>query len=189
MRAWWYLKEALFSPRTCQNLVSQATERLQPKRAVVGFGADAAVKNNIRQSTIRWIPNATPFDQIWNRMVQLFHEANNSHFGFDINLLSEVQFTEYHAEEQGYYKWHEDIDWLDTASFSHRKLSMVVQLSDPRDYEGGELQIKKNTPPQQRLRRQGTVVVFPSFLEHQVTPISKGKRYSLVAWIHGPRFR
>ena len=74
----------------------------------------------------------------------------------------------------------------------HRKLSMVIQLSDPKDYEGGILEIHANEhypPPPDELKRRGTIVVFPSFLRHRVIPVTKGVRYSLVAWIEGPHFR
>jgi len=72
-----------------------------------------------------------------------------------------------------------------------RKLSLTLQLSDPKDYSGGELEfdmtVNKNKPYREVLKNkpQGTIVVFPSFIEHRVKPVKKGIRYSLVNWSCG----
>ena len=39
------------------------------------------------------------------------------------------------------------------------------------------------------IRPQGSVIVFPSFVWHRVTPVTKGTRYSLVLWTCGQPFR
>jgi PKHD-type hydroxylase len=70
-----------------------------------------------------------------------------------------------------------------------RKLSFVLQLSDPKNYKGGELQIHLGETPNVMKKEQGTVVAFPSPTLHEVTPITKGKRYSLVGWITGKPFK
>ena len=65
-----------------------------------------------------------------------------------------------------------------------RKISIVVQLTDPSDYEGGDFQFRNyggNVETMGVLRQRGTVLVFPSWIEHQVTPVTKGKRQTLVA--------
>jgi PKHD-type hydroxylase len=118
----------------------------------------------------------------------LVKEANNNAFGFDLNLMREIQFTEYRAENEDHYKWHEDLSWRVNKA-SHRKLSVVIQLSDQGDYEGGDLELQHEAPEPEALKRQGTVIVFPSFHSHRVTPITKGVRYSLVAWYEGPKFK
>jgi PKHD-type hydroxylase len=70
-----------------------------------------------------------------------------------------------------------------------RKLSFVIQLSDPKDYKGGELQIHLSDTPEVMKKEQGTLIAFPSYILHEVTPITKGKRYSLVGWITGKPFK
>jgi PKHD-type hydroxylase len=191
MNAWWQMWAGLFSGDTC-NWVIEECLKLTPRQGHIGFGSEGArTDKKFRLSTVRWVPRKPPMTTMWDRMEELFREANFNAFGFDLSCLREVQFTEYKAHpdgEQGHYKWHEDLNW--TAKGPHaRKLSIVIQLSKPDDYEGGDLQLKHEPPDPVVLRTRGTAIVFPSFHLHQVTPVSRGTRYSLVAWHEGPNFR
>jgi PKHD-type hydroxylase len=79
---------------------------------------------------------------------------------------------------------------MDSEMGPYRKLSFSIQLSNPNDYEGSELQINTGGPIYNTVpKEQGTLVAFPSFIMHKVTPLTRGKRYSLVAWIHGPNWK
>ena len=60
-----------------------------------------------------------------------------------------------------------------------------MQLSDPADYDGGELELKNSTRTLVAPRAQGTLIVFPSFLLHRVAPVTRGTRRSLVGWASG----
>ena len=102
-------------------------------------------------------------------------------------MIENLQFTYYNSEEQGCYKAHVDPNcW----SLPHnRKLSIVVQLSSPEEYEGGELKLYNSHEAITIKKEKGLVVSFPSYTLHEVTPVTKGERYSLVAWVHGPSFR
>ena len=69
-------------------------------------------------------------------------------------------------------------------------MSVTIQLSDPKDYEGGEFEFESGIdqlPPEHT--EKGTVLIFPSFYKHQVRPITKGTRHALVSWIEGPHWR
>jgi PKHD-type hydroxylase len=70
-----------------------------------------------------------------------------------------------------------------------RKLSLVLQLSDPSEYEGGELQTMSGPNHCAVDRQKGLIAAFPSYMLHRVTPVTKGTRYSLVVWICGPSFK
>ena len=96
---------------------------------------------------------------------------------------SNIQMNE---ADGGHYDWH-----MDTGpdQFSRRKISITVQLSDPSEYEGGDLQLKINSGHQNTPKGFGTVVIFPSYLLHRVTPVTGGLRKSLVLWITGPAFK
>lgn len=100
----------------------------------------------------------------------------------------EIQYTEYHASEGGKYDWHHDVDWNNNNG-TDRKLSLTVQLSDPNDYDGGNFEFAEVEQLPDSSRKQGTVVVFPSYLAHRVTPVTRGVRRSLVAWFSGPTWR
>jgi len=80
--------------------------------------------------------------------------------------------------------WH--TDFAGTRPF--RKLSVSIQLSDPEDYEGGDLELLYGTEPQKLDRSRGALIVFPSFMLHRVTPVTRGARWSLVAWLLGKRW-
>ena len=82
--------------------------------------------------------------------------------------------------------WHQDYGGPLSIS---RKLSLVVQLSDPFEYEGGNLQIKTGQEEQNVRKQRGLIVAFPSYVLHQVTPVTTGSRQSLVAWVSGPAFK
>ena len=156
-------------------------------------GGQEVGDDGIRQSRIGWIP---PSDETWwlfERLVRVAERANKR-YRFDLTGFAEdLQFTIY--EPGAFYTWHQD--GLD-GRVAHRKLSMVLQLSDPADYEGGELQLfdiyeDADDTQLEEFRtssvKRGTAIVFPSFEYHRVMPLRQGVRYSLVAWISGPPFR
>lgn len=138
------------------------------------------MREKLRKSDIRWMED----NFIVYALLGFANQANHSSWGLNINAISPIQFTEYTKEQ--YYGWH-----MDTAELSPemRKISIIVQLTDPDSYEGGDFQFRhyggrvEDVPI---LRQRGTVLVFPSWIEHQVTPVTKGKRQTLVAWMSGP---
>ena len=74
-------------------------------------------------------------------------------------------------------------------SISNRKLSCVIQLSDPNDYEGGDLQLNNGSGVVTIEKKKGRVVFFSSFVLHRVTPVTNGTRISLVTWLSGRNLR
>lgn len=154
------------------------------------IGDDAYMKNDqYRRSDIRWVD---PFQSEWVKdlLWRYSEEANRNAFGFDISYLREIQFTTYNSDNQGKYDWHNDIFWANPRAYD-RKVSIIIQLSDSKDYEGGDFQFDSGvpSPDPEMVRNKGAIIVFPSFLLHRVTPVTKGTRKSLVAWVEGPKFR
>ena len=87
-------------------------------------------------------------------------------------------YTKYLSSEEGFYNWHEDITWCNDNMFQ-RKLSFSVQLSDSDDYEGGDLIFDlppELCPPKETVRKQGTIIIFPSFVRHMVTPSDRRRK-------------
>lgn len=140
--------------------------------------------SDYRESEISWMPEDSKYLWIYDRISTLAKEANSNMWGYDIfGYDDSLQFTTYY-DNNGHYDWHVDFG----PTISNRKLSVVIQLSDADDYEGGELQLQN--PNVVSIKKQkGMVVVFSSFVLHRVTPVIKGKRQSLVAWLSGPNFR
>ena len=117
----------------------------------------------------------------------IFELSNQSIWKYNIKELEKVKILRY--ENGGKYKWHTDMGSKETST---RKLTAVIQLSDETLYEGGDLEFgitddtgeKNYTAP----RTRGSITIFPAFLSHRVTPITKGKRYSLITWMLGDCF-
>jgi PKHD-type hydroxylase len=160
--------------------------------ATAGLGFDGSTVNaGQRSSEIRWIdPHHNSSKYIADLLWYYANEANRNAFGFDISYLPDIQYTKYTAEQNGKYDWHCDTFWANPTAYD-RKLSIVIQLSDSDDYEGGDFEFDHQHPqlPADLIREKGTVIVFPSFMNHRVTPVTKGERSSLVSWIQGPKFR
>ena len=152
--------------------------------AKVGSGEDGVVAKDTRRSKVYWLPKTDEFVDIYKMLFDFLAKCNNEFYQFKLSEITEhIQYTVYSSEDQGFYDWHIDMG----PNKARRKLSLVCQLSDPSEYEGGELQINAGRvlAPE---KEKGTVIIFPSYLLHRVTPVTKGVRRSLVLWIEGPAF-
>ena len=122
-----------------------------------------------------------------NKLKMVFELANHSIFKYNIQELESVKILKYGVG--GKYKWHTDCGAKETST---RKLTAVVQLSDESRYKGGDLEFGitdetgKNNHKANKTR--GSITIFPSFLSHRVTPITKGTRHSLITWMLGDCF-
>jgi PKHD-type hydroxylase len=113
---------------------------------------------------------------------------NSKYYGFDLTGFEDaLQYTVYNeSDTKEHYTWH--VDNLGQGRPGCRKLSIVIQLSDPQEYEGGELQLHYQSYHIAR-KDKGLLYIFPSYVLHRVTPVTGGTRRSLVGWICGPDFR
>lgn len=178
--AWW---EGGFSDQEIDWLQNQAIKADQ--RAQVGgnpVGEDLA---KIRRSQVSWLNKTQDTTWLFEKLGHIASSLNAQYYRFDLTGFGEaIQLTNYDQSEHGMYGWHQDYN----AKIS-RKLSMVLQLTDPSQYEGGNLQFMTGVETQTIRKQRGLVAVFPSYVLHQVTPVTSGSRQSLVAWISGPAFR
>jgi len=144
--------------------------------------------SEVRRSKIKWLHKNSETEWIYDRLLSLVKEANDSLWHFDITSMNEdIQYTEYHAEDEGHYTWHQDIG---PGIAAQRKISITIQLSDSDAYEGGDLQIwQGGTSVQDTRRGAGVAVLFPSYMMHRVTKTTKGVRKSLVLWVGGNHYR
>lgn len=181
MRDNWQLLVSAFDSDFCDEVVRRASA-VKEESATVFSGT-----SDIRNSKIRWLLDEPDIEDILLRGV---NKLNGSCFNVDITqAIDQIQFTEYDEQYNGKYDWHHDVDWLNDKNYD-RKLSIVVQLSDGYDYEGCNFEFAEvQSPPPEQFRQQGSVLVFPSYLTHRVTEITKGTRRSLVAWVRGPRWK
>ena len=161
----------------------------------------------VRKSSNAWIDGSNWVSGfVWYYIMK----ANRENFMYDIEGIdtNEIQYTEYQKGE--YYDWHIDDDITRcmvndnvlTSADNHgeniailngeyiRKLSFSIQLSDPEDYEGGELEFNVNN--EERFfapNKKGTVIIFDSRVRHRVCEVKSGVRKSLVGWVVGPRWK
>lgn len=173
----------LFDAATC----AQAIELARRSSFTQGrVGTDEARRRQIRRSDT-WFFDATPetdfiFAPLYSAVMRL-----NQSYNFDLtSFATGCQIARYSAEDQGHYDWHID---LGIGRFSRRKLSLSVQLSPSDAYEGGDLEFHLSGLNRNNMRQQGTLIAFPSFLQHRVTPVTRGERFSLVVWVDGPPYR
>jgi len=145
------------------------------------------VARHVRRSDIVWLGETPESRPIYELIVNLVARANAQAFGFDLSGLDEpLQLATYRADDNGFYGWHVDTG---AGRLANRKISVVVPLTDPAAYEGGEFEAFFDNEPALVPMPLGRVVMFPSYLLHRVKPVTRGVRRSLAIWISGPPFR
>lgn len=178
---WAYFDKA-FSDEECDRIIEKFKNNV----------GKARIQNNseltkTRDSNVYFIDSADEENNwLFRRLAEVTVRMNDQFFNFDIERIEAVQFTEYDASYKGFYKSHVDTAF-ETSTF--RKLSFSLQLTDSDEYSGGDLILHTGHNPDTASRTKGTMNVFPSFLLHEVTPVTNGIRYSLVGWVLGKRFK
>lgn len=173
-----------FSVRECERIIATVASSPAEEALLVGKTRD----HNQRRAELVWVDNVDGMGWVMNRLIELVRKSNSDQFGFDLRDFAESpQVATYRASSGGHFAWHSDIG--DGPLARQRKLTLVLQLSKPGSYEGGDLQVMPGAQVLAASRDQGCVSIFPSFALHQVTPVTRGKRHSLTVWAHGPSFR
>ncbi len=177
---WW---EGGFTEQELNWLQEQA--RNADQRAQAGDIKTEEELKQVRRSQVSWLQKTPDTAWVFEKLGHIASSLNAKYFRFDLTGFGEpLQLTNYDQSEHGMYEWHQDY-----GGETSRKLSLVLQLTDPSQYEGGNLQIMTGGQPQTVRKQRGLVAAFPSYVLHQVTPVTSGNRQSLVAWISGPAFR
>jgi PKHD-type hydroxylase len=204
LKNYYYYYEAALSPKFCEDVI-ELGKKYQAQMAVTGGSEGKKDKltakevNNIQQkrkSEVVWLNDKW----IYNEIHPFLRDANEqAGWNFEWSFSESAQFTKYGIGQ--YYGWHCD-SWEEPYntpqdSNTHgkiRKLSITVSLNDPKEYEGGNLQFdfrnqidwERNKDAQihtcTQIRPRGSIIVFPSFVWHRVSPVVRGTRYSLVMW-------
>jgi PKHD-type hydroxylase len=178
----YYWFETGFSSEEVNLIVKNAKNYESQKATIIGEDKE----NTIRKSNIKWLPVNDEWNWVYDRVSNQIMEANKALWQFNLHtIIDNIQYTEYEGNG-GHYDWHLDIG---PKSINHRKVSVVVQLSNPDDYVGGNLELHPGSNSFAVPRAKGAVVVFPSFLLHRVTPLTSGLRRSLVLWAGGEPYK
>ena len=162
-------------------LIAEHAELLAEGRLAAG-NTDA----QIRRSQITMLGQERKYDWLYQRIWDAAQECNRLFFCVDVvGVEANIQLARYDSSNSGFYDWHTDFAGIRPL----RKLSISIQLSRPEDYEGGNLELMYGPQPRMLDRTRGAFLIFPSFMLHRVTPVTRGVRWSLVAWILGRRWR
>lgn len=155
-------------------------------KATLEGRADEDEYADIRITQTAWIPPSPETKWIYDRMQAAIRTINDQVWQFAVSGFSEhFQYTVYHGSEGGHFDWHVDQGDL----IKSRKISLSLQLTDPSEYEGCELQLNGGRQIQTAPKERGMLIAFPSYVLHRVTPITRGTRKAVVVWTTGPRFR
>lgn len=164
---------------TCNQIIAELSG-IEVRDASMGVAGDTFDKTT-RNTNVRF-----GGDNYWlnDKFEQFALEANKvCKWDYHITGRENVQFAEYGPEQ--HYAWHTDTFTL-AGTPTERKVSVVCLLND--EFEGGEFQVRLYSDFTAPLKK-GTMIAFPSILEHRVIPVTSGIRYSATMWFNGPRFR
>ena len=167
--------------------IERMGDRLVTDKATVEGVPKASEYDAVRITETAWLHVAAETSWLYGKMTEIVRHINEQSFQFTLTGFSDpFQYTVYHAPQGSHYDWHADHG---VKTDTPRKLSLSVQLSDPAQYEGCDLETRVGKDVCIAARERGTVIAFPSYVLHRVTPITMGTRKSLVAWARGPRFK
>ena len=175
----------IFTAKLCKEIIdlSSTLKKEQGKIGHLGKEVEDRDKKS-RQSTISWI-DFNKMQPMYDDLIYLVQKINRNHFGFsNIQITEQAQVSEYSKGQ--FYHWHTDSSIDMDIEPPVRKLSMTLLLNDPSKFEGGNLEIAGKKMSHMK---QGHAAIFASFLQHRVTPVTKGVRKALVVWFSGEPFK
>ena len=201
----WHFPKAL-SDRFCKDVIDFSTKK-KPVKGITGIVGNHRdqMKNPLSKEEFKKVKKKRKSDIVWlnepwlhREILPFINTANEqAEWNFSWDHSEEIQFTKYRKGQ--YYGWHRDsfTDPYPEGKYRKgkvRKLSVTCQLSDPNDYEGGNLELGELSEDMtlkiyKAEKQKASITVFPSFVYHRITPITKGTRYSLVVWNLGVPFK
>lgn len=180
----YYYFTNVFTEQEIEQIIEVGESQSKIKATTVGEDASQQ-ESGYRVSDIAWLSNNPKTNWVFDRIADLAIKANSEMWNFDIwDFQDDLQYTTYYGNG-GHYDWHADLG----VGISNRKLSVVLQLSNSDEYEGGDLQMNTGGSIINVPREKGLICFFPSFVLHRVTPLSSGLRRSLVTWLCGANLR
>lgn len=171
----------IFSQAEMDALISALSNKT--KVTGVSTGSDKRTDESIRKTQGSHLDHNL-FKDIYATVTSASMAINDATYRYDLTDIEPLQFLSY--QDGGHYDWHLDIG---RGAHSNRKLSLVIPLNDPSEYEGGELIVKAGRKDTVIPFKPGVPIYFPSMILHKVTPVTKGQRYVLVGWFRGPAFK
>jgi PKHD-type hydroxylase len=188
-------KAAAFPPNLCDRIIEEGEKLKILTGATLGLKGKLGSNTEARDSKLAFFDLEKQHQWLYDAVLEYVFAANKQHWRFNIAACEAMQYTTYEVGQ--FYGWHVDqhSDPYPDGTFKglSRKLSITIQLTEPENYDGGDFEIRDycdydSVQKIDGIRPRGSVLVFPSFLMHRVTPVTRGVRRSLVCWIVGPPF-
>jgi PKHD-type hydroxylase len=177
----------IFDKDECDKIIKYANQLGLADATIGGGNGNFNVDYSIRKSDICWLKPSEEIQWVYRKCTDFILGLNQQYFNFDLEYIENLQFTCYDGTNSFYQK---HIDTLHkNTGYSIRKLSFSIQLNDSCDYDGGDLAFYYQATPNTVQKQIGLISVFPSYTLHEVTPVTRGTRYSLVGWVCGKPFR
>ena len=186
----WVYVENIFSEKEIEKIIEISKNKDLCLIKTADVSEKNLLNNNIRRSSVSIIRSDLPeLHWIFNKITESINYINLNFFQFDLENIELLQITKYDFKNKGKYAKHIDTHYLNNSASQIRKLSFTIQLSDEKSYKGGELLLHTGENPTKIDKKKGMCTFFPSYTLHEVTPVTKGERFSLVGWVLGPRFK
>ena len=189
---YWKWENAI-TPERCQEIIDSAGDTFTP--AGIGGSEDDSsafrTDNKTRKTNIYWSQEQELFDMVGHYGASANRQGE---WNLQTNAMESIQIGQYPTG--GHYNWHVDGLGIEPMSAPGnefldgkvRKISFVLWLND--DFEGGEFEFHKSHIKNNVIKpKQGTILLFPSWVMHRVKPVKKGTRYSAVSWLVGKPVR
>ncbi len=180
-------QDGVFTEEELNQIVEIGDSLPSNKAGVVNANLnDLDALRDIRETQVSWIGLSKNTEFIFSKLANCINYMNGKYFQYDLfGFAEQMQYTVY--KKKNHYTWH--VDSISNTPNPPRKLSAVMLLSSPEDYKGGDLELFYEDKPKAMDRVRGRLFLFPSFVLHRVTPVTKGVRKSLVIWVSGNKFR
>ena len=174
-----------------EELLEMEKNKVPFNDAGVGGDTHSRIDHKERNSKVSWWYETHWATSVISHYIAL---SNRKNWEYDLNMLESLQLSVYLGKDQGggdggHYDWHSDYGTSNRGDFT-RKLSASVLVTDPSEYEGGDL-IFKDYHNREVIapKEKGTIIVFDSRVPHKVTRVTTGRRVSIVTWMYGPKLR
>ncbi len=181
-----------------RTLITENAKVGQEKKEKKEFTLDYHIKDpnkgvvpRTRITDIKWIRLNENTNWLFKKIIDKIIDVNSKNFDLQLKFVEDLQFSEYTEEKRGFYSKHSDCGLKKSLDnyVDIRKLSFTVQLTDENEYEGGELIFHLDKEEKKAPKSKGTIIFFESDVLHEVKPVTKGVRHSLVSWVQGPNLR
>jgi PKHD-type hydroxylase len=177
----WVTSSDRLSENACDTLV--ALGRSFPISPPTVVGEDQL--SNHRVGEVHKVPRNAEARPLYELLWAVAQDATKRHYALHLTAIArEPHYVEYSAD-RGHFHWHDD--YSHESEIAPRKLTVVIQLSDGADYDGGDFEVFGPPNAAKTPRDRGSILCLPSFVPHRVVPVTRGTRRVIVAWIAGPR--